>query len=376
MADFAGVTIMTSLKKTIKYNLEIQKRYFSVANEDILATNLNLLKIVSVLEPVFVAGFILLTPLLFPRWHATYPYWVFLGAALLVTTIVYICAALGRNSYRDVTAMCVLFYVTTLAGSIAVDILPNPSNTSTFFHIIIVVLPAMLVLPFSQIFTVTTGMEALYVVLLWVGKEPVFALTDTYSSIVGFICSCIVMITVSNLRAREGLSKYRYIRQGTIDPLTQCLNRAESEIRIRDYFSARVVGQPPCALLMFDIDDFKNVNDKYGHQSGDLALAKFGSVLSNRFRSADLVGRIGGDEFMVLLTDVRDEASLREVIERILSDISSISGLPDDLKLSSSLGAAMLTGTASYEDMYRSADQAMYDAKRRAAGTYIITVIH
>jgi diguanylate cyclase (GGDEF)-like protein len=88
------------------------------------------------------------------------------------------------------------------------------------------------------------------------------------------------------------------------------------------------------------------------------------------------VGRIGGDEFMVLLTDVRDEASLREVIERILSDISSISGLPDDLKLSSSLGAAMLTGTASYEDMYRSADQAMYDAKRRAAGTYIITVIH
>ena len=77
MADFAGVTIMTSLKKTIKYNLEIQKRYFSVANEDILATNLNLLKIVSVLEPVFVAGFILLTPLLFPRWHATYPYGCF-----------------------------------------------------------------------------------------------------------------------------------------------------------------------------------------------------------------------------------------------------------------------------------------------------------
>jgi diguanylate cyclase (GGDEF)-like protein len=357
---------------SIKYTYGLQSRYFAVAKADIRDTNLQLLKRMCLLELVFVSAFICLSMAVFPGWKPTYQYWGFLIAAAGVTALIYLCVLLKKTTYTAVMLLCVLFYITTLSGCIAVDALTGSTNTAVFFQIVIVVLPAVFVLPFTVMFPMNAGLEALYVVLLWYNKDAGYARMDTFSSLAGFFFSIIVMVSVSNLRASEGLSKMRYIRQGTTDPLTQVLNRAECEERMREYFSYRRRNDAPCALLMFDIDNFKNVNDEYGHQTGDQALTLMGNVLRGCFRGDDIVGRIGGDEFMVLVRNIREKSSLGEIVERIQSDIRGISELPRGLRLSSSLGVAFLSGTAAYEEMYRVADRAMYEAKRSAAGQCVI----
>jgi diguanylate cyclase (GGDEF)-like protein len=363
---------MNSPLKDIRRNMEMQRSYFKVARSEIGRTNLQLLKSTSLIELLFLGLFICMTPVFFPAWHATYPYWFFLTAAGVVTVIIYVYSMLGKAEYRAVTLLCVLFYVMTMCGSIAVDAFASSNGVATFFQIIIVVLPALFILPFGMMLSMTVMLEVFYIIVLWSSKSPVFAVTDTYSSIAGVICSVIVMAIVSNLRAREGLSKYHYLRQGITDPLTGILNRAECESRMREYFASRQPGEPECAMFMFDIDDFKNVNDMHGHQAGDLALSKVGEVLRNGFRAEDIVGRIGGDEFMVLVKNIRGGDDLREITERIQLGIKSITGLPDGLALTSSLGVASLSGLAAYEDMYRAADQAMYEAKRTSAGQCVI----
>jgi hypothetical protein len=200
----------------------------------------------------------------FPGWKPTYQYWGFLiaaagvnGAHIPVRT-----AEKDHVHRRDAAVRAVLYH-----DPFRLHRRGRPHRVHQHGR----VLPdshrcaagRVFVLPFTVMFPMNAGLEALYVVLLWYNKDAGYARMDTFSSLAGFFFSIIVMVSVSNLRASEGLSKMRYIRQGTTDPLTQVLNRAECEERMREYFSYRRRNDAPCALLMFDIDNFKNVNDEY-----------------------------------------------------------------------------------------------------------------
>lgn len=362
---------MESWFRTLLRQLKLQNRYFTEAKEEIKRTNLHLLKVISVVQVVFLAFFLTVTPQMFPGWHATFPYWMFLIMAVFVAVIIYIIAGSGKAEADTVSLLCVLFYVGVLCGCMAVDILPDAEVRSTYFHIILVVLPALLVMPITVLFPLTLTMEILYFILVGVYKTPQVAAVDAYNSLIGFLCSLVVMINVTELRTREGLTKYRYIRQGTTDPLTGVENRAESEMQIRGYFAARHEKDEECALLMFDIDNFKQINDRYGHQAGDQILTAIGKVLREGFREDDVIGRIGGDEFMVLLKSVRGEDSLGELAERVLDQIKRLSD-QCGMEISCSLGIARTETITSYEEMYRLADEGMYEAKRSGAGKYVI----
>ena len=133
----------------IKYTYGLQSRYFAVAKADIRDTNLQLLKRMCPLELVFVSAFICLTMAIFPGWKPTYQYWGFLIAAAGVTALIYLCVLLKKTTYTAVMLLCVLFYITTLSGCISVDALTGSTNTAVFFQIVIVVLPAVFVLPFT-----------------------------------------------------------------------------------------------------------------------------------------------------------------------------------------------------------------------------------
>lgn len=172
------------------------------------------------------------------------------------------------------------------------------------------------------------------------------------------------MFTVAQLRASEGISKYFYIHMGSVDSLTQVLSRAEFESRMHAYFQGRRAGDDPCALLMLDMNDFKYINDNFGHQAGDLVLKAVGDVLNQRLAEGDIAGRIGGDEFMLLLHDVGSEADLTAAVTGMTQAIADYPGMPAGLVPRCSVGAALLSGTSTYELMYKTADQAMYEAKK------------
>jgi diguanylate cyclase (GGDEF)-like protein len=151
------------------------------------------------------------------------------------------------------------------------------------------------------------------------------------------------------------------------DGLTQVMNRAAFATLVDAYLTdvrteeRRAHG----ALLIIDADNFKTVNDRYGHDRGDEALVKIASTIKSTLRSPDIVGRLGGEEFGVFLPGVGpDQAKL--VAERIRQSVSSADFAPSGKphQLSVSVGGAVFDGHLPFAELFRLADQQLYVAKR------------
>lgn len=149
------------------------------------------------------------------------------------------------------------------------------------------------------------------------------------------------------------------------DALTGLLNRQAFE-QIKD--DLRTLSQP-IALLLIDVDEFKSVNDTYGHEIGDQALRKVAALLEESFRSADYIFRVGGDEFAAILHDVTPEH--KEIIGRKIDRINhTLQHPPKDFpKYSVSIGAAFSQN--GYEDeLFGQADAALYHTKKNGRCGY------
>lgn len=125
------------------------------------------------------------------------------------------------------------------------------------------------------------------------------------------------------------------------------------------------------AYIMMDLDRFKKVNDTYGHLEGDKILVETVKKLRKGLRGGDVIGRIGGDEFMVCLKDIKDDSA----IERVAKHICTLARqtMPNDLYISASLGVAVSPrdGT-SFDELYDKADKAMYKAKRNGGDGFVV----
>jgi len=123
------------------------------------------------------------------------------------------------------------------------------------------------------------------------------------------------------------------------------------------------------ALLMIDMDHFKAINDTYGHPAGDQALVDTANVIRENFRSSDIVGRIGGDEFFVLMTHVPDRATVEKKAISLVEKLNRVHYA--DIYLSASVGISVYPEDAGdLDNMYSKADKAMYEAKK-ARNAYV-----
>lgn len=117
----------------------------------------------------------------------------------------------------------------------------------------------------------------------------------------------------------------------------------------------------PLSLVVFDLDDFKLINDQYGHTAGDMALQSVCEQAKKNLRRADIIARFGGDEFVLLFPEL-DQQGTSEVVERIRSAVSKIK-ISDSL-LSSSFGIAELLPDEAFSALFHRADDALYKAKK------------
>jgi diguanylate cyclase (GGDEF)-like protein/PAS domain S-box-containing protein len=151
----------------------------------------------------------------------------------------------------------------------------------------------------------------------------------------------------------------------THDMLTGLLNRRGLEAWIE--LQPGLVG----TLLYLDIDSFKAVNDRGGHTAGDEILRLVARIIGDAVRDGDGAARMGGDEFLVVLIDVRDHATTMDVISRITSAVSGLFplGAGDDTRVGISAGVGHLTGQASFADALREADADLYRRKNERSST-------
>jgi diguanylate cyclase (GGDEF)-like protein len=148
------------------------------------------------------------------------------------------------------------------------------------------------------------------------------------------------------------------------DELTGAYNRAGSELILS------AIDLETTYVLMFDLDNFKGINDTYGHETGDKVLIKLVDILKRNFRSEDYICRVGGDEFVIFM--VHANADYKEMIARKIDKINEeLADTSDGLPATSiSVGVVHGHGAVNAESLMRETDKAMYKSKKRGKSTY------
>ncbi|OPJ58196.1 diguanylate cyclase [Clostridium chromiireducens] len=168
------------------------------------------------------------------------------------------------------------------------------------------------------------------------------------------------------------LEKYNLTISSTLDKLTGVYNRKYFEESLLYMLDSARLEKSEFAVMMFDIDDFKGVNDRYGHQTGDEVLVKLTKEVKKCIGKRDVVGRYGGEEFIVLLPDSNKEKALN-MAEKIRKNVQEAKILGDKRNVTISMGIALSANeSVNSEEIIGRADQALYKAKYEGKNRCIV----
>jgi diguanylate cyclase (GGDEF)-like protein len=154
--------------------------------------------------------------------------------------------------------------------------------------------------------------------------------------------------------------------QAETDVLTGLANRRALDARLAEELDRARRHGTHLALVLVDVDDFKQINDLYGHQHGDEVLRALGPILRGSLRELDLAGRFGGEEFALILpgTQLPGARRVAQQIRRVLAATSIVGPSGESVKITASFGAAEFPSHPSVEALVQAADSALYEAKR------------
>ena len=160
------------------------------------------------------------------------------------------------------------------------------------------------------------------------------------------------------------------------DTMTGLFNSGTTKALVKEFISS--YHSRPCAMLIIDVDDFKRINDCYGHMVGDKVMIRAAETIKKLFRANDIVGRIGGDEFLVFMKDVPDRRIVEVRCSQIVESFRTITC--DEIHegvLSCSVGAAFSSDHDNhYDPLFCAADKEMYRAKSMGGNRYFIEETH
>jgi diguanylate cyclase (GGDEF)-like protein len=282
-------------------------------------------------------------------------WWTFILLALSVANFVNVDRRMRTSAKPErVSAWAIVITLLLIAAGVVLS--GGPSSPALPW----LVLPAAMTAARFRAQVVIAGLTLTVLVILTatLGIDSAATIRDPVPVIATLALLAAVVSIVLALQAAE----LHHRGEAILDPLTGLLNRHALAPRFAELsVQARVTHQPVC-LMLCDVDNFKTVNDEHGHDCGDAVLRDIAYALRKQLRSFELVYRLGGEEFLVVLPGV-DLAAGLDVAERLRAAVEQTA--PAGIPITISLGVSAAHGEhVDYNPLFKAADIALYTAKR------------
>ena len=275
-----------------------------------------------------------------------------------------------KDSFEKVRVLCFIAYFLMVSLLILLDVVINPTGQMILFPVALMVISALYVDYFFVELLLKLALFGVFVVLDLMYKTPMLFRNDLLICLGVLAISSYCYGILLGIQTDSNQENRILAEKSNIDRLTGLYNKLSFEEQAHEFLDHRGIGVG-AVLMIIDFDNFKHVNDSYGHLVGDQILKRFGEILSSNFRVTDVVGRVGGDEFMVLLRNsmpAEEVARKCEVIEHELN----VSRIGEAGGFSCSIGVVTDEKGFTFNELYLLADDALYEAKARGKKQFVL----
>ncbi|HJD02289.1 MAG TPA: GGDEF domain-containing protein [Candidatus Mediterraneibacter excrementavium] len=356
----------------IRTELRNRRTFFRDGSASNCSSNLKLLIAANTTAILFLIAFILVTPLIISSWHPTPYHLAFLPALLICFAVSLIYYRGHRNGGKGASLLCILLSIILLTFSVLLDTIGSAGAPAIFVPMMYVIVPVVFTLPFHISYGMIAITEIAYAFMLSTYKNNMTGRYDLFGSIVALACSLIIANIITMLRVRDYMLQAEYKYRSMTDGLTNILNKEAIFDALRKYFQA-YNPHTTCALIIMDLDNFKTLNDTKGHAAGDVLLKEIGRLLTETFRRLDIIGRFGGDEFVILLKGTADPLLIRNKYTTIQERLKQLTQEQLDIPVTASFGSVYAEGqTVDAHLLFQQADTALYKAKREKKSSCVI----
>ena len=336
----------------------IDKEEFDAVKKDVYASNFAVWRILHCLMSA-AFGFLFVYSLFAELFKSNMPFYLGIFIYSVANTVVFF--VLKKNSIVTQILIYLSILVLFVFGCLITQ--NKPDTPATMFFILLLLTPMFMIdQPYIMsilLVVVSAGFS------VWMHEIKPFDVwqMDFVNVIIYTIVGIFIHVIVNSIRIREFVLTRKINIQKDMDDMTGLKNKGALTHAINEYLADATKNKG--IMLMLDLNDFKKVNDKYGHDVGDSVINQFGAYLAEFFGDDDILGRFGGDEFIVFIKNTDDPDKASEVARNIIKNVSEHVKLPDDAtKVSVSIGVAIYHGEEkNYSELFKKADVALYQTK-------------
>lgn len=333
--------------------------------------NLDLLQKIIIVTGIFYFLIIPTKYIVTHEFHSSWVYMILYALLGIYYLMIKVLPARFGGSVTMARIICYSFYFLLMVTVDILDIVLRTGQTPLYFPLTMISIGACFVDMTIPMFLFQVICVSLFPIIELILLGSHFNSYDIIVSIFTLFLTQCYSYTSLGIQADSNADSRSFRRKSMNDLLTGLLNKIAFETETKEFLNRR---DPDtcCSLIILDFDNFKNVNDSYGHQVGDDVLKEFAHILTDSFREKDLIGRVGGDEFMVTVVGEVPLESLNKRCENIQHRLNTLR-IDNAGPFSCSIGVAVDENGCDFATLYNTADKALYNAKENGKSCHVIS---
>lgn len=284
--------------------------------------------------------------------------------AILLGFISFLCKFINGKKLKYIIPLVYFFYLTLYAFSIYSGIFEFPDNFAVIYIVLEFGFPLVFIEKTSRFFPISLCSGIIFCTLSFLNKDFEHYTMDTFYVLCFYCISFLPSFYLSKTHIREFRMRQLVENERDTDELTGLLNKAAF---FREARRAISINKNEI-LIILDLDYFKQINDTFGHFTGDQVLMLVGKCIRNTFRKTDITGRFGGDEFVILMDNTASIDIAKKKCEQLLSLLNSTKIFPNSNSSSptiqASMGISVCKEPFDIDSLFQKTDEALYLAKK------------